>query len=125
MRVTFGQFVADTQAERLWKDGVERLREQPLQVRFALLRNPGEVVSRETLRQNLWDNSTYVDFDNGLNTAISRLREMLEDNSTNPMWIETVPKRGYRFHRLAAASRLTSKDTTSFLRTVRTPCRSR
>ena len=98
MRVTFGQFVADTQAERLWKDGVEvRLREQPLQVLFALLRNPGEVVSRETLRQNLWDNSTYVDFDNGLNTAISRLREMLEDNSTNPMWIETVPKRGYRF----------------------------
>ena len=98
MRVTFGQFIADTQAERLWKDGVEvRLREQPLQVLFALLRNPGEVVSRETLRQSLWGDSTYVDFDNGLNTAISRLREVLEDNSTNPLWIETVPKRGYRF----------------------------
>ncbi len=98
MRVTFGQFVADTQAECLWKDGVEvRLREQPLQVLFALLRNPGGVVSRETLRQNLWGDSTYVDFDNGLNTAISRLRETLEDNSTNPVWIETVPKRGYRF----------------------------
>ena len=98
MRVAFGQFVADTQAERLWKDGVEvRLREQPLQVLFALLRSPGEVVSRDTLRQQLWGNSTYVDFDNGLNTAISRLREVLEDNSTNPVWIETVPKRGYRF----------------------------
>ena len=98
MRVTFGQFTVDTQAERLWKDGVQvRLREQPLQVLFALLRNPGELVSRDTLRQQLWGNSTYVDFDNGLNTAISRLREMLEDDSTNPVWIETVPKRGYRF----------------------------
>ena len=98
MRVAFGQFVADTQAERLLKDGVEvRLREQPLQVLFALLRDRGEVVSRDTLRQNLWGNSTFVDFDNGLNTAISRLREVLQDDSTNPVWIETVPKRGYRF----------------------------
>jgi DNA-binding winged helix-turn-helix (wHTH) protein len=98
MRVAFGKFVADTQAERLWKNGVEvRLREQPLQILFALLRNPGEVVPRETLRKQLWGNSTYVDFDNGLNTAISRLREMLEDDSANPVWIETVPKRGYRF----------------------------
>ena len=98
MRVAFGQFVADLQAERLWKDGVEvRLREQPLQVLFALLRHPGEVVSRDTLRQQLWGKSTYVDFDNGLNTAISRLREVLEDDSTHPAWIETAPKRGYRF----------------------------
>ncbi len=98
MRAAFGHFVADTQAERLWKDGVEvRLREQPLQLLFALLRNPGQVVSRDTLRQKLWGNSTYVDFDNGLNTAISRLREMLEDDSIHPVWIETVPKRGYRF----------------------------
>jgi DNA-binding winged helix-turn-helix (wHTH) protein len=98
MRVAFGQFVADAQAERLWKDGVEvRLREQPLQVLLALLRSPDEVVSRDTLRQQLWGNSTYVDFDNGLNTAISRLREVLEDDSTNPVWIQTVPKRGYRF----------------------------
>ena len=98
MQVAFGQFVADTRAERLWKDGVEvRQREQPLQVLFALLRDPGEVVSRDTLRQNLWGDSTYVDFENGLNTAISRLREMLEDDSANPVWIETVPKRGYRF----------------------------
>ena len=98
MRVTFGQFVADTQAENLWKHGVQvRLREQPLQVLFTLLRTPGEVVSRDTLRQQLWGKSTYVDFDNGLNTAISRLREILEDDSTDPVWIETVPKRGYRF----------------------------
>ena len=98
MRVAFGQFVVDTQVERLWKGGVEvRLREQPLQILLALLRHHGEVVSRETLRQQLWGNSTYVDFDNGLNTAISRLREVLEDDAANPSWIERVPKRGYRF----------------------------
>jgi DNA-binding winged helix-turn-helix (wHTH) protein len=98
MRVAFGQFVIDTQLERLWKSGVEvKLREQPLKVLLALLRDPGEVVSRDSLRQQLWDGSTYVDFDNGLNTAISRLREVLEDDSNNPLWIERVPKRGYRF----------------------------
>lgn len=98
MRVAFGQFVVDTQAELLWKSGLEvKLREQPLQVLLALLRNPGEVVSRDSLRQKLWGGSTYVDFDNGLNTAISRLREMLEDDPKRPTWIERVPKRGYRF----------------------------
>ena len=98
MRVNFGQFVVDTQAERLWKNGIEvKLREQPLQVLLALLRDAGEVVSRESLRKQLWGGSTYVDFDNGLNTAISRLREVLEDDPKNPVWIERVPKRGYRF----------------------------
>ena len=98
MRVAFGQFVVDTQLGRLWKNGVEvKLREQPLQVLLALVRNPGEVVSRDSLRQQLWGGSTYVDFDNGLNTAISRLREVLEDDSANPLWIERIPKRGYRF----------------------------
>jgi len=98
MRVAFGPFVVDTQTERLWKGGVEvKLREQPLRVLVALLRNPGEVVSRDSLRQQLWGHSTYVDFDNGLNTAISRLREVLEDDPARPLWIERVPKRGYRF----------------------------
>jgi len=98
MRVNFGQFVVDTQVERLWKNGIEvKLREQPLQVLLALLRDAGEVVSRESLRKQLWGGSTYVDFDNGLNTAISRLREVLEDDPKNPVWIERVPKRGYRF----------------------------
>ena len=64
MRVTFVQFVVDTQTERLWKNGVEmRLREQPLQVLLALLRDAGEIVSRESLRNQLWGGSTYVDFD--------------------------------------------------------------
>ena len=64
MRVNFGQFVVDTQAERLWKNGIEvKLREQPLQVLLALLRDAGEIVSRESLRNQLWGGSTYVDFD--------------------------------------------------------------
>ncbi len=94
----FGKFAVDAQAQRLWKGGREvKLREQPLQVLLALLRASGQVVSRETLRRQLWGNQTYGDFDNGLNTAISRLREVLEDNPSNPRWIERVPKRGYRF----------------------------
>ncbi len=98
MRIAFGQFVVDTQAERLRKNGTElKLREQPLHILLALLRSPGEVVSRETLREQLWGSSTYVDFNNGLNTAMSRLREALEDTSKDPVWIETIPKRGYRF----------------------------
>ena len=98
MRLAFGGFVVDTSLKRLWKDGVEvKLREQPLQVLLALLRTPGEVVSRETLRRQLWGSSTYVDFDNGLNTAISRLREALNDSPARPLWIERVFKHGYRF----------------------------
>ena len=98
MHVAFGQFVVETQAARLWKNGIEvKLREQPLQVLLALLRDPGKVVSRDALRKQLWGDSTYVDFDNGLNTAISRLREVLEDDPSHPLWIERIPKRGYRF----------------------------
>ncbi len=98
MRMNFGQFAVDTQTERLWKGGREvKLREQPLQVLLALLRASGQVVSRESLRHQLWGDRTYVDFDNGLNTAISRLREVLEDDPAHPRWIERVPKRGYRF----------------------------
>ena len=98
MRVNFGQFAVDTQTERLWKGGREvKLREQPLQILIALLRASGQVVSREALRQQLWGDGTYVDFENGLNTAMSRLREVLEDDPAHPCWIERVPKRGYRF----------------------------
>ena len=98
MRVNFGVFAVDLQAERLWKGGREvKLREQPLRLLFALVRASGQVVSREALRRQLWGDGTYVDFDNGLNTAISRLREVLEDDPAHPRWIERVPKRGYRF----------------------------
>jgi DNA-binding winged helix-turn-helix (wHTH) protein len=98
LRYQFGPFEADSTAGRLLKDGVRvQLREQPFQVLLTLLRSPGEVVTRETLRTRLWGNSTFVDFENGLNAAISRLRDALDDLAKTPAWIETVPKRGYRF----------------------------
>ena len=73
------------------------LRDQPYEILRILVSSPGEVISRETLRARLWGGSTFVDFENGLNSAISRLRTALGDDSRQPKWIETVPKRGYRY----------------------------
>lgn len=74
-----------------------RLSEKPFQVLAALLEHPGEVVTREQLRRRLWNDEVFVDFDNNLNTAIARLREALGDSADRPRFIETLPKRGYRF----------------------------
>ena len=98
MRYQFGSFEVDSIAGHLLKNGVPvLLREQPFQVLVTLLSSPGELVSRETLRTRLWGDSTFVDFENGLNSAISRLRDALDDVAKAPVWIDTVPKRGYRF----------------------------
>lgn len=98
MKVRFGPFEVDSDSGRLLKHGVPvRLRDQPFQVLLMLVRNPGNVVTREALRTRLWGESTFVDFENGLNSAISRLRDALGDLSATPTWIETIPKRGYRF----------------------------
>jgi DNA-binding winged helix-turn-helix (wHTH) protein len=74
-----------------------RLQEQPFQVLAQLLEKPGELVTREELRQKLWPADTFVDFDHSLNTAINKLRETLGDSSSAPRYIETLPRRGYRF----------------------------
>ena len=74
-----------------------RLQEQPFQVLAQLLVRPGELVTREELRQKLWPADTFVDFDHSLNTAINKLRETLGDSSSAPRFIETLPRRGYRF----------------------------
>ncbi len=98
MRYQFGSFEVDSISGRLLKHGVPvLLREQPFQVLLTLLSSPGEVMSREYLRTRLWGDRTFVDFENGLNSAISRLRDALDDVAKTPLWIETVPKRGYRF----------------------------
>ena len=96
--VRFGVFELDRRSGELRKDGVRvRLQEQPLRVLDALLAEPGEPVTREALRQRLWPDDTFVDFDNGLNRAIDRLRAALGDEAGNPRFIETLERRGYRF----------------------------
>ncbi len=94
----FGVFEVDLQAGELHKSGVRlKLQEQPLQVLIALLRKPGEIVTRDELRKNLWDADTFVDFEHSLGTAINKIREVLGDSAENPRFIETLPRRGYRF----------------------------
>jgi eukaryotic-like serine/threonine-protein kinase len=94
----FGTFEVDVRAGELRKQGVRiKLQEQPFHVLRVLLQRPGEVVTREELRNQNWSPDTFVDFDNSLNTAINKLREALGDFADNPRFIETLPRRGYRF----------------------------
>ena len=98
--VCFDCYEVDLPAGQLYKHGIRiNLRDQSFQVLAMLLEHPGEVVTREDLRRQLWREEVFVDFDNNLNTAIARLREALNDSADHPRFIETLPKRGYRFHR--------------------------
>src|SRR5437870_10429035 len=94
----FGTFEVDVRAGEVRKQGVRiKLQEQPFHVLTILLQRSGEVVTREELRSQIWPADTFVDFDNSLNTAINKLREALGDSADNPRFIETLPRRGYRF----------------------------
>jgi TolB-like protein/DNA-binding winged helix-turn-helix (wHTH) protein/Tfp pilus assembly protein PilF len=94
----FGVYEVDPVAGELRKNGLKvKLQEQPFQILIALLERSGEIVSREDLRRRLWPDDTFVEFDHSLNTAIGRLREALDDSADNPRFIETLPRRGYRF----------------------------
>ena len=96
--VRFGVFEADLKACELRKHGFRlKLAEQPFQVLAMLLERPGETVTREELRDRLWPSDTFVDFDHGLNNAVMRVREVLLDSSDHPRYVETIPRRGYRF----------------------------
>lgn len=96
--VRFATFEADLNAKELRKGGVKiKIHGQPFEVLAMLVEQPGEIVSREELKQKLWPTDTFVDFDHGVNTAIKRLREALGDSAENPRFIETIPRRGYRF----------------------------
>src|SRR5437879_3358194 len=96
--VRFGPFELDQDAGELRKGGTKvRLQEQPLQILEILLGQPGKVVTREELRNQIWPSDTFVDFDHGINNAIKRLREALGDTAETPLYIETLPRRGYRF----------------------------
>jgi len=94
----FGVFEADLDARELRKQGRRlRLQDQPFAVLAILLERSGNVISRDELRQRLWPADTFVDFDHSLNTAVKKLRQALDDDTKSPRFIETLPKRGYRF----------------------------
>jgi TolB-like protein/tetratricopeptide (TPR) repeat protein len=98
MSVRFGAFELDLEGRRLLKRGMPvTLREQSFQVLAALMERPGEIVTRDELRRRLWSSDTFVDFEVALNSAVSRLRDALGDSANSPSFIETIPKRGYRF----------------------------
>jgi cholera toxin transcriptional activator len=95
----FGLFELDSATGELRKEGIARPRVQgqPLEILLHLLSQPGEVVSREELRAQLWPADTFVDYDHSLNAAVNKLRDALNDSAENPRFIQTIPRRGYRF----------------------------
>ena len=95
----FGVFEIDAATGELRKEGKARprLRDQALRILLMLLERPRDLVTREELREQLWSSDTFVDFDHGLNTAINQLRNALGDSASNPRFIQTLPRRGYRF----------------------------
>jgi Tol biopolymer transport system component/DNA-binding winged helix-turn-helix (wHTH) protein len=96
--VRFGPFEADLETGELRKDGVKlALQIQPFQVLAVLLKNSGELVTREQLQSRIWPKDTFVDFDHALNTAVTKIRMALGEDAENPKYIETLPRRGYRF----------------------------
>ncbi len=98
MVVRFGIFEVDLSSGELRKGGMKiKFREQPFQILALLLERPGGVVTREELQKKLWPSDTFVDFEHSLNAAIKKLREALSDSADNPRFVETLPKRGYRF----------------------------
>ena len=96
--VRFGSFEVDLREGRLTKGGIRiKLQGQPFQILALLLERPGQLVTRDEIRQKLWSEDTFVEFDDGLNTAVRKLRAALGDPAENPRFVETVPRRGYRF----------------------------
>src|ERR1700751_6484360 len=95
---SFGPFEADFQNQEIRKHGVGlRLPGQSFQILRMVVERPGELVTREKLREALWPSDTFVDFEHGLNAAVNRLREALGDSADNPSFIETLHRRGYKF----------------------------
>src|SRR5688572_11188436 len=94
----FGLFEVDSRTGELRKQGLRlRVRGRPIDILVLLLQTPGQVVTREDLRARLWPADTFVDFDHGLHSAVNRLRDALGDSADNPRFIETLPRKGYRF----------------------------
>src|ERR1700719_1424362 len=112
----FGEFSADIQSGELVRNGAKvRLQGQPFEVLVLLLEHPGQMVTREELGRRLWPADTFVDFEHGLNAAVNRLREALGDSAEQPRFIETIPRRGYKFiaqvEGSSALAVMSSRDT--------------
>jgi DNA-binding winged helix-turn-helix (wHTH) protein len=96
--IQFGDFAIDPHAGELFKKGKKiKLQQQPFQVLAILLERPGDLVTREELRERIWPADTFVDFDHSLNTAVKKLRQALGDGTRKPRFVETLPRKGYRF----------------------------
>src|SRR5712664_4417532 len=97
-RIAFGRFEVDLRSGELRKHGRRvRLQGQPFQLLALLLEHHGDVVTREEVCRKLWQTDTFVDFDHSLGTAINKIREALGDSAEHPRFVETMPRRGYRF----------------------------
>lgn len=114
---TFGEFLVDCRAGELYCRGKKiKIQQQPMQVLLALLDKPGEIVTRDELQQRIWPADTFVDFEHSLNTAIKKLRQALGDRPNKSKYVETLPRRGYRFlAEVEAGEEKTRAKTTSRL----------
>ncbi|MFY9854299.1 MAG: winged helix-turn-helix domain-containing protein [Terracidiphilus sp.] len=98
LRYRFGLYEADAATSELRKQGVRiKLNAQPFQVLLMLLANPGQLLTREEISRDLWPDGTFIDFEHGVNSAVNRIREALGDTASNPRFVETLARRGYRF----------------------------
>src|SRR5262245_52837432 len=98
LKVSFGPFEYDATSGDVLKHGTRiRLQGKPLQILSLLLTDPGRVISRDELQRHLWQGATFVDFEQGLNSAMNKLRQTLGDSADQPRYVETLPGRGYRF----------------------------
>src|SRR5580704_9436526 len=111
-RYRFGVFEVDSTTGELRRNGLRvKLHSQPFQVLFMLLERPGEMLTREEISRELWPDGTFVDYEHGVNSAVNRLREALGDKASNPRFVETLARRGYRF--LAPVERIALDEDAS------------
>jgi len=121
--VRFGLFELNLRAAQLTRNGTKiRLPQQPLQLLSVLIESPGEIVTREQLRQRLWPSDVFIDFDHGLNKSIQKLRDALGDSADSPRYIETIPRIGYRFiARVSTAEETSAPESATSLESTLTP----
>src|SRR5271155_1102853 len=122
-RYRFGVFEADSTTGELRRKGVRiKLHSQPFQVLFMLLERPGEMLTREEICRELWPGGTFGDYEHGVNSAVNRLREALGDKASNPRFVETLARRGYRF--LAPVERVGLEEEAAQIKEEPTPAAS-